>query len=76
MTTKTITITEDAYMRLASNKAENESFSEVITKLTKKHSILDLVGILKPIEADELRAAVKDVRTRMRKQMERTASRL
>ena len=32
MSTKTITITEDAYNRLKSRKGENESFSQVIVK--------------------------------------------
>lgn len=34
MASKTITITEDAYEKLAAHKREDESFSEVIRRLT------------------------------------------
>ncbi len=76
MATKSITITEDAYERLASFKNEKESFSDVINKLTRKSSYMDLVGVLSKEEAKELRESIKDVRKRMREDMERTAKRL
>jgi len=41
MAVKTITITEGAYNSLKSLKGENESFSEVIGRITKKRSLLD-----------------------------------
>ena len=46
MATKTLTITEDAYGRLAALKEEDESFSDVITKITGKVSLLSIAGIL------------------------------
>ncbi len=76
MATKSITITEDAYERLASFKNEKESFSDVINKLTRKSSYMDLVGVLSKEEAKELRESIKDVRKRMREDIERTAKRL
>lgn len=55
MATKTITITEEAYKRLALRKEYNESFSDVINKITGKRSILELAGILSKREGDEMK---------------------
>jgi len=55
MATKCITITTDAYDALASLKQGSESFSDVITRITKKKSLLNLAGILTPKEGEELR---------------------
>lgn len=40
MSTKTISITEDAYSMLLLEKRENESFSDVISRLVKRRSKL------------------------------------
>jgi predicted CopG family antitoxin len=76
MATKTLTITEDAYERLSSFKEGKESFSEVITKLTKRHSLVDLVGILTPNENLELKSHIAKTRKRWRKSVEKTARRV
>lgn len=76
MATKTITITTEAYERLAALKGEKDSFSDTINKLTKKTSLFDLVGILSKEGADELKSNIKRLRKRMRSGMERVASRL
>ena len=76
MATKTLSITEDAYERLASFKEGKESFSDVITKLTKKNSILDLVGILSPEEGRELKKNLTERRKLWRKSIERTSRKL
>ena len=59
MATKTISITEDAYSRLASRKHEKESFSEVINRITNKTSLLDFAGLLSKEEADKLEEDIK-----------------
>lgn len=46
MATKTISITESAYNRLANLKQENESFSIVIERITHKRKLDDFYGIL------------------------------
>ena len=46
MATKTISITEDAYERLNSIKYNNESFSEVIKRVTSQISLIKLAGLL------------------------------
>jgi len=76
MSTKSITITNDAYERLAALKGRNESFSEVITKITMKHSLLDLIGLLSKEEANELRKNINDTRERLRQNINKIGDRL
>lgn len=67
MSTKTISITEDAYKRLAVLKGENESFSIVIEKLTGKVKLDNFFGILVRESADSLEKAIKEGREEHRK---------
>ena len=73
MATKTLTITEDAYGRLAAAKEKNESFSEVINRITGKVSLLSIAGILTEKEADELEKSIARSRQRSRLRMKRIA---
>ena len=76
MSTKTITITEEAYQALASRKETRESFSDVIRRTFKKTALLDLAGILSHSEADELRRNVAERRKHSRKHIDEVAKRL
>ena len=76
MSTKTITITEEAYQALAARKGTHESFSEVIKRTFKKTSLMDLAGILSNSEADELRRHVAERRKHSRKHLDEVAKRL
>ena len=67
MATKTISITEDAYDRLAVLRAGNESFSEIISRITNKAKLNDFFGILSKDEADKLGADIKQLRKVHRK---------
>jgi predicted CopG family antitoxin len=67
MSTKTISITEEAYERLKSKKSENESFTDVINKITGKRSLLELAGFLSEEEADRLEKHIKEGRKASRK---------
>ncbi|HIH65630.1 MAG TPA: hypothetical protein HA282_00240, partial [Nanoarchaeota archaeon] len=71
MATKTISITEDAYKRLEVLKTEKESFSDIINKITKKKSLLDIAGILTENEARILENRIKKSREASRKRMKR-----
>ncbi len=71
MATKTLTITEDAYERLAAFKTGEESFSEVINRVTGKVSLLSIAGLLTEKEGDELEKRIKEIRRRSNRRMKR-----
>ncbi len=75
MATKTISITEEAYERLASKKASSESFSDVIIKITGKGSLMDIAGILTKEESTSLRKHVTERRRAMRESIDKKARR-
>ncbi len=75
MATKTLTITEEAYERLAQYKGEQESFTEVIIKHFPKHSLLELVGIFSHEETAQLRKSIAESRKRSCERRERLAKR-
>lgn len=67
MVVKTITITEEAYRSLKARKAGEESFSDVILRLTRRRPLRDFVGILSPESADAIRLAIDEDRTLRRR---------
>ncbi len=71
MSTKTISITEEAYDRLDSRKKERESFSEVIKRLTGKRSLTEFAGIFSKEEAAELEKNIRKGRISATKRLER-----
>ena len=66
MTTKTITIMNDAYTLLAKSRMGNESFSEIIRRvLSKKRNISEFAGAWSDMneeEATELKENIKKIR--------------
>jgi len=62
MPTRTISITEEAYERLKSKKEKNESFTDVINRVTGKISIMELAGILSREEGEKLEKYIKERR--------------
>jgi predicted CopG family antitoxin len=63
MATKNISITEEAYKRLASLKKANESFSEIIVRITGKADLEKFFGILSNKAADAIEKSIIDRRT-------------
>lgn len=70
--TKNISISDEAYSRLATQKRENESFTDVINRITGKRSILELRGLLTKKEAKEMIDDIHEVRRLSRKRLAAT----
>ena len=62
MGSKNISISEEAYQRLSALKKPNESFTQVINRLTQKRSILELAGTLSEEDAAEIIENINDLR--------------
>ena len=67
MATKTISITDEAYEMLKSWKRNQESFSEVIKKIGKRHRLSSFAGVLSEKEGNMLEKNIKDGRALSRK---------
>ena len=76
MGTRNISISDEAYAKLAALKEPGESFTDVINRLAGKGSILDLAGILSPKQAAELRSKVREVRAKSRMRLNETVGRM
>lgn len=59
MSTKTISLEEKAYERLKRLKRKDESFTDLVNRLTKKKSLLELSGIISKEEAAALRESIE-----------------
>lgn len=68
-----IRLSEDAYERLAAHKREDETFSDVVLRLTSERSLLELAGILSGEEAGALRDAVAERRESRNDELENIA---
>ncbi len=73
MATKCITITNEAYEKLAAQKQGKESFSDVINRIIPSRSLLELAGILTIKEADEMKKYLQESRKRSEERINRIA---
>jgi predicted CopG family antitoxin len=67
---KTLTITEEAYLRLKSQKTGSESFSELIMRLTSRAPLAAFSGVLAGEPGERLRQAIESDR-RIRAKLDR-----
>ena len=56
---KTLTVSEEAYEKLASKKESGESFSDVIKRITGKSNLIELAGVLSNAEAEKIKAIIR-----------------
>lgn len=70
MSTKTITLSLDAYESLKALKGEHESFSDVVRRITVKKSLLEFAGILSSDNANKVRRSIEAGRERSRARAE------
>lgn len=62
MATKTLNVTVEAYEALRARKAPKESFTDVILRLARPTSLLDLAGLLTAEEAERMREDMRESR--------------
>lgn len=75
MSSKTIRLDEEAYTRLERRKREGESFSDVVKRLAGERSLREVAGIWAD-DADDVREAIDERRSRRREALDDVASRL
>ncbi len=59
MTSRTISISEDAYRALLASKRPGESFTDVVRRLARRRSLTDLSGAVKPEAAEAISRAIE-----------------
>lgn len=59
---KTISLSEEAYKRLFERKKGNESFTDVVMRLTANSTLNDFVGLLSRDSCNKIEKAVEEFR--------------
>jgi Uncharacterized ACR, COG1753. len=76
MSSKTVSIDEEAYEQLKTRKKEGESFSDVVKRLAGEQSWNEVTGILTESEADELEASITAGRSASNRRSDQLADEL
>lgn len=76
MSTKTISLSEEAYERLKAMKKEKESFTDLIKRLCSGAKLRDFYGILEEESAEEIEKAIRERREEHRERHEERINRL
>ena len=66
MPTKTISITKEAYDRLKARKWPDESFTDVILRLTDRRPLADYAGMLGKTSVKAMQKAIQESRRERR----------
>ena len=67
MATKTISITKAAYDRLKARKGPDESFTDVVLRLTERRPLAEYAGMLSKSSVKAIREAVEEAQRERRK---------
>ena len=62
MTSKTISVSEDAYDLLKKMKLKGESFTETIRRLAKRRRIADCAGLWSDVPDEEMDALMENIK--------------
>ncbi len=73
MGTKNIAISDEAYQMLKALKKPRESFTDVIERITRGSTVLELAGIVSTTEATGIERRVKEIRAQSSHRILRTA---
>ena len=76
MGSKNISISDEAYLRLSELKLKNESFTELIYRLTNKTNVLDLKGIISENEGKSLEKNIRESRKLSKERIDRITKEL
>ena len=76
MGSKNISISDEAYLRLSELKLKNESFTEMIYRLTNKTNVLDLKVIISEDEGKSLEKNIRDLRKLSNERIDRITEKL
>ena len=73
MGTKNIAISDEAYQMLKAMKKSGESFTDVIERMTRKSSVLELTGILSKRKVAMVERHVREIRKRSARRIIQTS---
>ena len=76
MSSKTVSLDEEAYEQLKTRKKEGESFSDVVKRLAGEQSWSEVTGILTDTEADALEASITGGRSASNRRRDQLANKL
>lgn len=76
MGSRNVSISDEAYLRLSELKLKNESFTELIYRLTNKTNVLDLRGIIGEDEGKSLEKNIRESRKLSKERLDRITDEL
>ena len=76
MGSKNISISDEAYLRLSELKLKNESFTELIYRLTNKTNVPDLKGIISEDEGKSIEKNIREPRKISKERVDRITDEL